>query len=42
MLWKMVSVNKPGHETTLQISNLMLDRPIPDSIFTQENLRQPF
>jgi outer membrane lipoprotein-sorting protein len=42
MRWKMVSVNKPGHETLLQISNLTLDRPISDSIFTQENLRQPF
>jgi outer membrane lipoprotein-sorting protein len=42
MLWKMVSVNKPGHETTLQFTKLALDRPIPNSIFTQENLRQPF
>jgi outer membrane lipoprotein-sorting protein len=42
MRWKMVSVNKPGHETLLQIGKLILDRPIPDSIFTQENLRQPF
>jgi outer membrane lipoprotein-sorting protein len=42
MRWKMVSVSKPGHETLLQISKLTLDRPIPDSVFTQENLRQPF
>jgi outer membrane lipoprotein-sorting protein len=42
MRWKMVSVNKPGHETTLQFTKLRLDRLIPSSIFTQENLRQPF
>jgi outer membrane lipoprotein-sorting protein len=42
MRWRMVSVNKPGHETVMQISQLTLDRPIPDSVFTQENLRQPF
>ncbi len=42
MRWKMVSVDKPGHETLLQYNNLRLDRPIPNSVFTQENLRQPF
>jgi outer membrane lipoprotein-sorting protein len=42
MLWKMVSVNKPGHETLMRFTKLVLDRPIPNSIFTQENLRQPF
>lgn len=42
MRWKMVSVNKPGHETLLQFTKLALDQPIPNSIFTQENLRQPF
>lgn len=42
MRWKMVSVNKTGHETLLQFIKLTLDRPIPNSVFTQENLRQPF
>jgi outer membrane lipoprotein-sorting protein len=42
MRWTMVSVNKPGHETVLQFTKLTLDRPIPDSVFTQENLKQPF
>jgi outer membrane lipoprotein-sorting protein len=42
MRWKMVSVNKPGHETVLQFTKLALDGPIPNSVFTQENLRQPF
>lgn len=40
MHWAMVSVNKPGHETTLQFTKLVLDRTIPDSVFTRENLRQ--
>jgi outer membrane lipoprotein-sorting protein len=42
MRWKMVAVNKPGHETLLQFTRLTLDRPIPNPVFTQENLRQPF
>jgi outer membrane lipoprotein-sorting protein len=42
MRWKMVSVNKPGHSTVLQFKRLTLDRSIPNSIFTQENLRKPF
>jgi outer membrane lipoprotein-sorting protein len=42
MRWEMVSVNKPGHETVLQFTKLELDRRIPKSVFTQENLRQPF
>jgi len=42
MLWRMVSVNKPGHETLLRFTRLALDHLISNSIFTQENLRQPF
>jgi outer membrane lipoprotein-sorting protein len=42
MRWTMVSVIKPGHETMLQFSKLTLDRPISNSVFTQENLKQPF
>ncbi|MGH9681058.1 MAG: outer membrane lipoprotein-sorting protein [Candidatus Acidiferrales bacterium] len=42
MLWKMVSVNRPGHETLLQFSKLTLDRDSSNSIFAKENLSQPF
>jgi outer membrane lipoprotein-sorting protein len=42
MRWKMVAVNKPGRETTLQFTKLTLDRPIPNSVFTEENLQRPF
>ncbi len=40
--WKMESVTKPGHETVLVYGKLIFDRPIPASVFTQENLQQPF
>ncbi len=40
--WKMDSVTKPGHETVLVYGKLIFDRPIPASVFTQENLQQPF
>ena len=40
--WKMVSVNKPGHETVLVYNKLEFDRHIPNSVFTQENLQQRF
>jgi len=42
MLWTMISVDKPGHVTTLAYESLTLDRPIPDSVFTRQNLQQPF
>lgn len=42
MRWKMDSVTKPGHETVLDYRTLKFDHPIPDSVFTQENLKQPF
>jgi outer membrane lipoprotein-sorting protein len=42
MRWKMVSVNKTGHETLLVYGKLRFDRTIPPSVFTQENLQQPF
>jgi outer membrane lipoprotein-sorting protein len=42
MRWTMVSVNKPGHKTVLQFTKLTLNRPIPNSVFTRENLKQPF
>jgi len=42
MRWKMESVTKPGHETLLVYGKLTFDRSIPSSVFTQENLQQPF
>ncbi len=42
LLWKMVSINKAGHETTLQFQKLEFDCPIPNRIYTQENLKQRF
>jgi len=42
MRWKMVSVTKPGHETTLVYKTFKFDRPIAASVFTRENLQQPF
>lgn len=40
--WKMVSSTKPGHETILLHRTLKFDRNIDSSVFTQENLQQPF
>jgi outer membrane lipoprotein-sorting protein len=42
MRWKMDSVTKPGHETVLAYGKLIFDRTIPASVFTRENLQQPF
>lgn len=40
--WKMDSITKPGHETVLVYGTLIFDRPIPATVFVQENLQQPF
>lgn len=42
MRWQMESVTKPGHQTLLIYSKLVLNRPISPSVFTQENLQQPY
>ncbi len=42
MRWKMMSVTKSGHETVLVYDKLKFDRPVAASVFTQENLQQPF
>ena len=42
MRWKMKSVTKPGHETVLAYSDLRFDQRIPASVFTRDNLQQPF
>ena len=42
MRWTMVSVTKPGHETVLVYGDLKFDQGIPASVFTRENLQQPF
>ena len=40
MRWTMTSVNKPGHQTTLVYHDLRFDQPIPDRVFTQQNLKR--
>ncbi|MGE5321929.1 MAG: outer membrane lipoprotein-sorting protein [Actinomycetota bacterium] len=42
MRWKMVSATKPGHETILLYRTLKFDRAIAPSVFTKDNLQQPF
>jgi len=42
MRWKMVSVTKPGHETTLVYHSLVFDQPIPDRVFTRQNMKRQF
>jgi outer membrane lipoprotein-sorting protein len=42
MRWRMVSVTKPGHETTLAYHMLEFDRPIPGRVFTQQNMKRQF
>jgi outer membrane lipoprotein-sorting protein len=42
MRWRMVSHNKPGHETTLVFSRLEFDRPVPANVFTRQNLERRF
>lgn len=42
MRWRMESVTKPGHETILIYRKLRFDRTISASVFTRENLQQPY
>jgi outer membrane lipoprotein-sorting protein len=42
MRWRMVSHNKPGHETTLAFSSLEFDKPISANTFAQQNLERRF
>ncbi len=42
MRWRMVSVDKPGHETTLVYKQIRFDRPIPARVFTHQNLKRRF
>jgi Outer membrane lipoprotein-sorting protein len=42
MRWSMASVTKPSHETTLVYHSLEFDRPIPDRVFTQQNMKRQF
>ena len=42
MHWRMVSHNKPGHETTLSFSSLEFDKPVSASVFTRQNLERHF
>jgi outer membrane lipoprotein-sorting protein len=38
--WEVIPVDKPGHTTRMEIEKIELDLPLPDSIFTQSNLRR--
>jgi outer membrane lipoprotein-sorting protein len=38
--WEVIPVDKPGHTTRMEIEKIELDMPLPDSIFTQSNLRR--
>jgi outer membrane lipoprotein-sorting protein len=42
MRWRMVSVTKPGHVTTMVYHSLVFDRPIPGRVFTQQNMKRQF
>jgi outer membrane lipoprotein-sorting protein len=42
MRWRMVSVTRPGHETTLVYHLLEFDRSIPSRVFTQQNMKRQF
>ena len=42
MRWRMVSVTKPGHETTLVYHELVFDRQIPSRVFTRQNMKRQF
>ena len=42
MRWTMVSVTKPGHETVLVYGDLRFDQSISASVFSRDNLQQPF
>ncbi|HTO52796.1 MAG TPA: outer membrane lipoprotein-sorting protein [Myxococcota bacterium] len=37
--WEMTPLDKPGHSTRVVLEEAVLDQPLADSIFTQENLR---
>lgn len=40
MRWRMKPVGKPGRETVLVYREVVFDRPIPDRIFTLQNLKR--
>jgi outer membrane lipoprotein-sorting protein len=42
MHWRMVSHNKPGHETDLTFSSLAFDRRVSADVFTRQNLERHF
>jgi outer membrane lipoprotein-sorting protein len=37
--WEMTPLDKPGHSTRVLLEEAVFDQTLPDSIFTQENLR---
>jgi outer membrane lipoprotein-sorting protein len=36
--WSMVPLDKPGHETAIEVNGIRFDEKFPDEIFTQRNL----
>ena len=42
MRWTMTSVAKPGHQSVLAFHSIVFDGPIPDRIFTQQNLKRVY
>jgi outer membrane lipoprotein-sorting protein len=39
-VWEMIPLDKEGHSTRVELEEVELDRPLPDSLFSQENLRR--
>jgi outer membrane lipoprotein-sorting protein len=39
--WEMRPVAKPGNVTTVTLKDLVFDRPVDESVFTQRNLQKP-
>ncbi len=36
--WSMISLDKPGHETAIEVTDVRFDEAFPDDLFTQRNL----
>ena len=38
--WSMVPLDKQGHETVIEIEEILFDPEIPESVFTKRNLER--
>lgn len=38
--WSMVPLEKPGHETLVEVESIRFDEPIDETVFTKRNLRR--